>query len=76
MIGPRHAVTVSAAIELPVELAADRLPVFPCAASKAPMCPGGFKAATCGPKSVQDLWRQHPGPLIGVRPGAQWNLSP
>jgi Type III restriction enzyme, res subunit len=37
--GPRHAVTVDAVIELAVKLAADRLPVFPCAASKAPMCP-------------------------------------
>ena len=50
MIGPRHAVTVSAAIELPVELAADRLPVFPCAATKAPICAVGLKAATGDPK--------------------------
>jgi Bifunctional DNA primase/polymerase, N-terminal len=51
-------------------LAAADIPVFPCAADKRPTCPHGFKDATCEPSAVATLWRDHPGPLIGVPTGA------
>jgi hypothetical protein len=46
------------------------LPVFPCAASKRPTCPHGFHDATNDSEAVLELWRKHPGPLIGVPTGA------
>jgi hypothetical protein len=46
------------------------LPAFPCLASKAPACPGGFKAATLPTAGLATLWARHPGPLIGVPTGA------
>lgn len=49
---------------------ADRgLPVFPCRRDKAPACPSGFKAAVRHDFGVRDLFRDHPGPLIGVPTG-------
>lgn len=50
-------------------LAVQGLPVFPCQASKAPACAGGFKAATTDTDQVRALWARHPGPLIGVPTG-------
>jgi hypothetical protein len=47
----------------------DSLPCFPCLASKAPACPGGYKAATTNPEALRGLWRRYPGPLIGVPTG-------
>jgi len=42
---------------------------FPCLANKAPACPQGFHAATNDPATLMDLWRRHPGPLVGVATG-------
>jgi hypothetical protein len=42
---------------------------FPCLANKAPACPRGFHAATNDPATLIDLWRRHPGPLVGVATG-------
>lgn len=53
-----------------LELAESGIPVFPCLASKAPACPTGFKAASDDPETVRKLWRNHPGPLVGVATGA------
>jgi hypothetical protein len=47
----------------------DSLPCFPCLASKAPACLGGFKAASTNPDALRGLWRRYPGPLIGVPTG-------
>lgn len=40
--------------------------VFPVRTSKAPACPGGFKAASNEPAEVERLWRAYPAPLVGV----------
>jgi hypothetical protein len=50
-------------------LAAQGYPVFPVAASKRPTCPQGFKDAASEPREIRKLWRDHPGPLIGVPTG-------
>jgi Bifunctional DNA primase/polymerase, N-terminal len=42
---------------------------FPCHANKAPACPHGFHAATNDPATLMDLWRRHPGLLVGVATG-------
>jgi hypothetical protein len=39
------------------------------------MCPTGFKAATSRQEDVVELWHRHPGPLIGVRTGADTGLD-
>src|SRR5688572_28140956 len=45
------------------------IPCFPCHASKRPSTPQGYKNATTDPAVLLDLWRRHPGPLIGVPTG-------
>lgn len=46
------------------------IPSFPCLANKAPACPGGFRAATSDPDSLQNLWDRYPGGLIGTPTGS------
>ena len=54
-----------------LELAANGLPIFPCAVStKCPTTPHGFKDASTDPETIKRLWRDHPGGLIGVPTGA------
>jgi hypothetical protein len=50
-------------------LAAQGYPVFPVAASKRPTCPHGFKDAATEATDIRRLWRDHPGPLLGVPTG-------
>jgi hypothetical protein len=50
------------------------IPVFPCAINKRPTCPHGFKDASSEPTAVAALWRDHPGPLIGVPTGLISNI--
>jgi hypothetical protein len=50
-------------------LAARGYPVFPVAASKRPTCPAGFKDGSTEPHEIRRLFRDHPGPLIGVPTG-------
>jgi hypothetical protein len=63
------------ALEAALELAAGGLPVFPCSLSKRPTCPTGFKAAVQDPVSVRELWRLHPGVLVGVLTGTQSGID-
>ena len=46
-----------------------KLPVFPCLESKKPASKHGFKDASKDPARVAELWRDFPGPLIGVPTG-------
>ena len=50
-------------------LAAAGYPVFPIAASKRPTCPHSFKDAATEAGDIRRLWRDHPGPLLGVPTG-------
>jgi hypothetical protein len=53
-----------------LRLASGGLPVFPCTKSnKCPCTPHGFKDASTDPAVIENLWRQHPGELIGVPTG-------
>ena len=56
--------TLTAALAL-----ASTYPCFPCGRDKAPTCPAGFKDARRDAASLQQLWTNHPGPLIGVPTG-------
>lgn len=59
------------ALESALILADEGRPVFPCLQTKAPACPGGFKAATSHPSRIRQLWFHYPGPLVGVPTGAE-----
>lgn len=50
-------------------LASRGVAVFPCSRNKRPACPNGFKDASSDPLTVERLWRETPGPLIGVPTG-------
>jgi hypothetical protein len=50
-------------------LAAQGLACFPCRADKSPTTPRGFYDASSDRQVVQQLWRTHPGPLVGVPTG-------
>jgi hypothetical protein len=50
-------------------LAAAGYPVFPIAASKRPTSPHSFKDAATEAADIRRLWRDHPGPLLGVPTG-------
>jgi len=43
--------------------------VFPCGDDKAPRCAHGFKDASRHPNEIAQLWRNHPGPLVGIATG-------
>ncbi len=53
-----------------IALAKQGIPTFPCGPSKAPMVPGGFKAATTDPMAIQRMWQQGANLLIGVPTGS------
>jgi hypothetical protein len=66
---------VASARNAALTLASMHLPCFPCAESKRPACPHGFKDATNDLQGVRDLWARYPGPLTGVRTGAGSGLD-
>src|SRR5262249_332498 len=58
------------ALKAALELARTGPAVFPCGRNKHPCTPNGFLDATKDAATVQELWRRHGGPLVGVRTGA------
>jgi Bifunctional DNA primase/polymerase, N-terminal len=59
----------SAVIKALTALVDKGLPCFPCHLDKKPATPRGYQDATSNRESVIELWRRHPGPLIGVPTG-------
>ena len=54
---------------LPITLEGRLLPIVPCR-NKAPICPGGFNAATTDPVAIAVLWQDYSGPQVGVPTGS------
>jgi hypothetical protein len=52
-----------------LKLAAHGLPTFPCATSKKPTTKRGYLDATADLPALHELWRRHPGPLVGIPTG-------
>lgn len=58
------------ASDVAATLAAERgWHVFPCRADKRPATPHGFQDASSEASTIERLWRDFPGPLIGVATG-------
>jgi|SRR6516162_4057630 hypothetical protein len=67
-------------VDAALKLAATFVPVFParlcpaaclqCKICKAPATPRGFYSASTDADTIRHLWRNYPGPLIGVPTGA------
>jgi putative DNA primase/helicase len=55
------------------ELARQGIPVFPCNWDKTPLC-RWKEAATSDAGAVRELWRQHPGALVGLPCGQRSGL--
>src|SRR6516165_1457115 len=48
---------------------------FPCGTNKKPTTPHGFKDACADLAGIERLWRERPGPLVGVRSGQVSGVS-
>jgi hypothetical protein len=59
----------AAALDAALALAAAGRKCFPCGVNKRPATPHGFHDAATDPAVVRQLWRQWPGPLVGVSTG-------
>jgi hypothetical protein len=60
-------------LRVALELALQGLPVFPCGPDKRPLV-RWKEVATCDPEVLRELWRQHPGALVGLPCGGRSGL--
>jgi Bifunctional DNA primase/polymerase, N-terminal len=68
-------VTTASALAAACTLGGMGYACFPCRGDKRPATPNGFKAAVKECEAIQDLWRRHPGELVGVATGATSGAS-
>lgn len=66
---------ISDIVDEVLTLCSQGLTCFPCNYQKRPTTPQGFKNASRDPDVLRDMWRQYPGPLIGVPTGAASGLN-
>ena len=67
--------SVSTALAAAISLGEKGFACFPCASTKVPATPHGFKDASRDHEALGELWRRHPGPLVGVVTGEGSGMS-
>ena len=67
--------SINPALAAALLLAEQGIPCFPCLESKAPATAHGFKDASRDHEALWELWRRHPGPLVGVSTGEHSGIS-
>jgi Bifunctional DNA primase/polymerase, N-terminal len=69
------AADVAAILDAARALAAEGRKCFPCAGTKRPTTPHGFRDAVSDPDMLDELWRRNPGPLLGLATGEASDLD-
>jgi hypothetical protein len=70
-----RAPSVRGALAAALALGERGFPCFPCASTKVPATPHGFKDASRDREVLEQLWQRHPGPLVGVVTGERSGMS-
>ena len=74
-MSPRDLAAPGQALAAALALVDQGLPCFPCAPTKCPATPSGFKDAISTREGLTELWRLYPGSLVGVPTGEASGLS-